>query len=590
MLNVALQFICCFLLAVGLLFIVVELRTNYDRSHLFFGLSLVMMCLMAAVDIWLTPAARTVKEVLYWQRMFHVMSCVFLTFSIWYLMLLTRRLNMTVLRAVILVSMVMSVLIFTDLMMTVRDGDYAVTGLYRLLYVPYALLCVIAFNAINVQGILAAKGTLRRILVLHQVGIALVCVLGIADIVVVSEVGVGVLPIANFAIVGAFAFGIMASAIFTERFLGLLRERDETLSRLGDAYRELEETASLKQLGESTAIINHEIRNMMGSITGNAQLLEMKEQLSEAGKRRVRSIFSTGMRIADFSQDILGISKSRVVRDKRPVCLYRLVESCIERHFENRRESFDYSTMDRELSVYGDWGKLEQVLLNLFKNSFEAASDEPMLIRVGTVTGPSAALLTIEDNGAGCDADALGKMFKAFFTTKSERRGSGLGMSLCRSIVEGHGGRISAYSKNVRGDGSHGVKFQLAFPRYAADEDASKDSKQPVVLVKDGIDNLQHVIRILQNVHVNPYVVQTVEEVRQDRFSPEEISIVASAATINRLSGRQPAYRHLHLLSSSESILYSLDLSQGHSSSPEVFSEEYVLSRLLPEQTAPWDM
>jgi signal transduction histidine kinase len=81
----------------------------------------------------------------------------------------------------------------------------------------------------------------------------------------------------------------------------------------------------------------------------------------------------------------------------------------------------------------------------------------PLLVRIGTTMNGGSAVVAVEDSGAGFDTAAAGRMFEPFFTTK--REGAGVGLSICRSIVESHGGVLWA----TRGE-PQGSVFQFTLP------------------------------------------------------------------------------------------------------------------------------
>jgi C4-dicarboxylate-specific signal transduction histidine kinase len=110
--------------------------------------------------------------------------------------------------------------------------------------------------------------------------------------------------------------------------------------------------------------------------------------------------------------------------------------------------------------VLGNRIQLQQVLINLIKNAIESMSDSearPLLVRVSTEAQGPAAVVAIEDFGIGFDAIAEESMFEPFFTTK--REGTGVGLPICRSIVEAHGGALWACRK-----ATHGSVFQFTVP------------------------------------------------------------------------------------------------------------------------------
>jgi signal transduction histidine kinase len=115
--------------------------------------------------------------------------------------------------------------------------------------------------------------------------------------------------------------------------------------------------------------------------------------------------------------------------------------------------------------IRGDRVGLQQVMLNLIVNAVEAMSGTPEGTRdllVGSESaGPDGVLVAVRDSGPGLTPAALERLFDAFYTTKPS--GLGLGLSICRSIIEAHGGRLWA-SANV----PRGAVFQFTVPAHSA--------------------------------------------------------------------------------------------------------------------------
>jgi C4-dicarboxylate-specific signal transduction histidine kinase len=102
--------------------------------------------------------------------------------------------------------------------------------------------------------------------------------------------------------------------------------------------------------------------------------------------------------------------------------------------------------------VCGNRIQLQQVLINLIKNAIESMSESvarPLLVRVSSATQDQLAVVAVEDFGSGFDAIAEKSMFEPFFTTK--RDGTGVGLPICRAIVEAHGGVLWARRKEAQG-------------------------------------------------------------------------------------------------------------------------------------------
>jgi len=118
--------------------------------------------------------------------------------------------------------------------------------------------------------------------------------------------------------------------------------------------------------------------------------------------------------------------------------------------------------LDRTLPrVAGDRVQLQQVLINLIMNAIEAMSGVPDRPRELTIVsghdGPTAVRVEVRDSGTGLDPKDAGRVFEAFYTTKAE--GIGIGLSISRSIVEAHGGRLWASS-----NAPHGAVFGFSLP------------------------------------------------------------------------------------------------------------------------------
>jgi signal transduction histidine kinase len=113
--------------------------------------------------------------------------------------------------------------------------------------------------------------------------------------------------------------------------------------------------------------------------------------------------------------------------------------------------------------VRGHYGQLQQVILNLVRNAvdaMESVSDRPRVLSVkSAVQDPDGVLVAVEDSGEGIDPKDIDRIFDSFFTTKPQ--GMGMGLSICRSIIEDHRGRLWA-SSGV----DHGSVFNVQLPAF----------------------------------------------------------------------------------------------------------------------------
>jgi signal transduction histidine kinase len=121
--------------------------------------------------------------------------------------------------------------------------------------------------------------------------------------------------------------------------------------------------------------------------------------------------------------------------------------------------------------IRGHKSQLQQVIVNLVHNSIEAMgtiTEGDRLLRVQTDHHASdSVIVAVEDTGPGIDPKLLNVIFEAFVTTK--KKGMGLGLAICRRIIESHGGKLTAFS-----DGSSGARFQIVLP-VAAEHTAAAE-------------------------------------------------------------------------------------------------------------------
>jgi signal transduction histidine kinase len=572
-----LQIICAFLFAVGALFILIDVRSRFDRSFRFFGVSLILLCAMVTIDLWVTPGVTDSNKLLFWQRLFHFITCVFISFSVWYLLILTSSRYLKFMPVIATLSLLLSTIFLSEKMLIVSNGILRGGILYNTIFVPFVLAYVLFSNYIIIHKLIHSQPSERKILIFHLVAFIWLCICGILDMASVSFTILSSIP--SMSTLGVLGYGLMGALIFTERFLMLLSEKENSFSKLESAYKDLEQVNALKQLGESTAIINHEIKNYMFMISGNAQVLQEVETLSEKGKAIVKNIVSTIERLTLFSDDILKLSRTSIILEKHPLNLSEVIMGTIDKHFLNRRRSFSVKNLDREHFIYGDWGKLEQVFLNAFKNSFEASSRDSCQINVKISTNQRVLVVSIEDNGTGCNKEQMEGLFKAFYTTKKSTGGTGLGMSITRTIVESHGGKISAYSKNMEKSGEHGMKLIMTFPAYAESMLEQKHLKYPIVIIKEGMENLPVLIRVFQNLAITPYIVQEVTDLNENEFPMSTMTVIVGAKALVTRFKNISHYPRICIVSQYEANLYILDHGRGNRA--EIFSEEYVLSNLI---------
>jgi C4-dicarboxylate-specific signal transduction histidine kinase len=234
-----------------------------------------------------------------------------------------------------------------------------------------------------------------------------------------------------------------------------------------DAQAALAQVTRMATLGELTAWIAHEVSQpLTGVVTNGAACLRWLDRavpaLDEA-RSSVVEMISDAERAGDVVQRIRAIAK-RTEPEKARLDINELIHD-VARLVEREAAAYGAS-LDLELepalpAVIGDRVQLQQVMINLVINAFQAMSsttDGPreLLIRSQRY-GDGRVLVAVVDSGIGIEAKNANNLFKTFFTTKPS--GMGMGLSICRSIVEAHGGQVSAVN-----NAGLGATFQLILP------------------------------------------------------------------------------------------------------------------------------
>ena len=238
-----------------------------------------------------------------------------------------------------------------------------------------------------------------------------------------------------------------------------ITKRKETESELQHQREELAHVTRISTMGELAASLAHELNQPLTAILSNAQaaqrflsakppdleeirdiLKDIVEDNSRAGEviRRMRALVKKED-LAFVDLDLAG-----VIRD-----VMQLVHS--DAILRNVRVSLESSS--KLPLVRGDRVQLQQVVLNLLLNAFDATKDTPVVEREVVVraemNGAGMVEVAVRDHGVGLTSDKLDKVFQPFYTTK--RDGLGMGLSISRSIIEAHGGRLWAENNTDRG-------------------------------------------------------------------------------------------------------------------------------------------
>jgi len=505
MFDFALEIACSFLLAMSLIFIVIELRARFDRSFLIFGITILFLSLFCGIDIWLQPGTVSI----HWTRIQHVIAAFFPAFILWYLMVLLHKVNEVLLKLMFFIGFCFSLLFFTTKMFHASQNTFESTLLYNLSFAPYMLIAIVFITIFLFRNLSQSKDKEKKVLVYHLIGSVPLSIGGIIDMTDLF-IGHRIVPqIATFTMPGALLFGLIVTYVFTDRLTAIIRDRELTFAKLQEAYKELETARPFARLGHSVAMVNHEIKNRTFSLSVTLNSLR-RTALPPPAKDKIVECAEVVDAISKISFDVLNRSDISEIQKER-VGLIACINALIGSSFKTTRDIFQCKECDPGLTVVGDPAKLQIVFENLFNNCLQADAES---IQVRISKNSRVIVVAIEDNGTGCDEKTLGSLFSAFFTTKSNQFGTGLGLSISRTIIENHGGAISAYSKNLLENGQSGMIFVIVLPVPGAKEWETGKGLPVLILNQNLADNSSALKRILDNVKVNNQIVNP-EEMQQ---------------------------------------------------------------------------
>jgi signal transduction histidine kinase len=218
--------------------------------------------------------------------------------------------------------------------------------------------------------------------------------------------------------------------------------------------------------------IAHEIRQPLTAIAANASAIEAflgseRPDLDEARATAI-DIVADSHRTSEVLSGIRALF-GKVDQQSQYVDVNRIVVEALEsmRPELTNRGVLARSDLAADLPPAACNGnQLREVLLNLVHNAVEAMDNAPARGRMLEITtkrrDADAILVAVKDTGPGIDPNRIADIFDAFFTTKAN--GMGLGLALCRAIIERHGGQLAAHS-----DGKNGALFQFVLPIKAKD-------------------------------------------------------------------------------------------------------------------------
>jgi two-component system, NtrC family, sensor kinase len=241
------------------------------------------------------------------------------------------------------------------------------------------------------------------------------------------------------------------------------------VTELAAMERALEEKERLAALGVMAAGVAHEVNTPLTGISSYAQMLLAATPESHPSHAILRKIERQTFRAARIVNSLLELSRASRP-DPEPVDLAHVLGECLdllEDRIERGRVVVERGGFEqqRDHTVHGNGGELQQVFTNLLLNAIEALEAQPpaegaKTVRVTFEQSSEQVAVHVVDNGPGIPREHLGQIFQPFFSTKTDSGGTGLGLSISYEILRRHGGELS-----VAAEPGGGCRFTASLPR-----------------------------------------------------------------------------------------------------------------------------
>ncbi|MYB77580.1 MAG: GHKL domain-containing protein [Chloroflexi bacterium] len=260
--------------------------------------------------------------------------------------------------------------------------------------------------------------------------------------------------------IGAQIAGTIANAFAYEKL-------EAAQSALENAVEELRR--SNQELEQFAYVASHDLQEPLRKIASFCNLLESRyaDKLDERGSVYLHYIVDGAMRMQALVNDLLLYSRVATRgQEFAPTNANDVLQEAFANLEVGIEESNAHITYDPLPTVNGDAAQLVRLLQNLVGNAIKYRGDAPPRIHVGVEEQDDQWVFSVRDNGIGIDPQYAERIFVIFqrLHTREEYGGTGIGLSVCRKIVERHGGRIWVESQ----EGS-GATFRFTFPQYRSE-------------------------------------------------------------------------------------------------------------------------
>ncbi|HDL20815.1 MAG TPA: GHKL domain-containing protein, partial [Nitrospirae bacterium] len=242
---------------------------------------------------------------------------------------------------------------------------------------------------------------------------------------------------------------------------------EKSMELLKEKQAQLVESEKRASLGLLVSGVAHELNNPLYniSLTVEAMREELNELTPEKTAEYIKDILIQSKRAHNIIDDLLDFARARkspVMEKQNIVHIIKESVNLVDNQLRINNIHLEQDIPDETFFVKGNHSKLEQIFVSIFTNAIQAMKNNGKLtVRLRPDTENKNIIITISDTGPGIPEEDIKNIFEPFFTTKPVGEGTGLGLSVCHSLVQEHRGEIEVKSRL-----NEGTTFVIKFPQY----------------------------------------------------------------------------------------------------------------------------
>ncbi len=401
-------------------------------------------------------------------------------------------------------GVLLSLSMINHIMFNVQGGKLAGTIFYIALYVPFIMGSIVGCIVYLYVLYIKSRGGVRSDLRWHLIGSGVLYASGTADMVSVIIGKRFFSEVPSLVILGVLFYCFTTTFVFIGRLSVLIINREHVFSKLRETYTELDHLRPLARTGQLAALFAHDVKNKsfsMSLLLNSARRATIPPDVVTS----LEKCFSVVSTISRSSSELLAQSKVAEIRSI-PFDIKACVNEAAAAALTGCTGTIVIESNLSEMVVQGDRLKLLSVFNILFTNSIQAEASH---LSIRAAAGNGCMVVSVEDDGKGCDLEVFKNLFKPFFTTKQDRFGTGLGLSIAQNVIQNHEGFISAYSKNIIGKGLTGMIFCITLP-IPETKPPALGGEPELLVVEDGLANqLPEMYRIFSHIHLRYHTLQS---------------------------------------------------------------------------------